>query len=259
MRRLIVEEPVSRPAIWSTRVAWFALAVTVMAVVFLRFGWVEAASGLVPLAAGLGLAVLAVGLALAAFVRVWSQGRRGLGRAVRGVLIAALVLGWPGWLAVRAVTLPPIADVSTDIEDPPAFSRSRAALAARGGRVPPEIGQAERRQQAAAYPEVSPLLLEVSAEEAFDFAVRAAQSRGWQLVESQKPGGRMGLGHIEAVDRTFLLRLPDDVTVRVRPLADGARIDVRSASRIGRHDLGQNARRIRRYLDEITELAEAEQ
>jgi uncharacterized protein (DUF1499 family) len=70
-----------------------------------------------------------------------------------------------------------------------------------------------------------------------------------------RPGGRLGLGRIEAIDRTFLLRIPDDITVRIRPRADGARIDVRSASRIGNHDLGENARRIRRYLDEVSALA----
>jgi uncharacterized protein (DUF1499 family) len=49
--------------------------------------------------------------------------------------------------------------------------------------------------------------------------------------------------------------MPDDVTVRIRPRADGARIDVRSASRIGRHDFGTNAARIRRFLDELSNLA----
>jgi uncharacterized protein (DUF1499 family) len=78
---------------------------------------------------------------------------------------------------------------------------------------------------------------------------------GWRIIEAVKPGGRMGLGRLEAVDRTFLLRLPDDVTVRIRPRADGTRIDVRSASRIGTHDLGANAARIRRFLDEVSNLA----
>jgi uncharacterized protein (DUF1499 family) len=69
------------------------------------------------------------------------------------------------------------------------------------------------------------------------------------------PGGRVGLGRLEAIDRTFLLRLPDDITVRIRGRADGSRIDVRSASRLGTHDLGQNARRIRAYLEEVSNLA----
>jgi uncharacterized protein (DUF1499 family) len=57
------------------------------------------------------------------------------------------------------------------------------------------------------------------------------------------------------VDRTLLLRLPDDITVRIRPRADGTRIDIRSASRLGHHDFGANAARIRRFLEEVSELA----
>lgn len=259
MRRLIAEEPVSRPAVWSPRVAWFALAVTLIAVVTLRFQLVEAGPGLASLGAGLALALLAIALALLAFARIWSEGRRGLGRALKGVFLALLVLGWPGFYAARALTLPPLNDVSTDLEDPPAFARSRTALAARGGRAPAEVGPEARAGQAKAYPDLSPLILEIPADQAFELARRAAEARGWQVVDAVRPGGRMGVGHIEAVDRTFLLRLADDVTVRVRPRADGARIDVRSASRIGTHDLGRNAQRIRRYLEEVSTLAEDEE
>jgi uncharacterized protein (DUF1499 family) len=112
-----------------------------------------------------------------------------------------------------------------------------------------------RRLQRPAYPQVAPLTLDLAPEEAFEIARKAAERRGWRIVESVPPGGRIGLGRIEAVDRTFLLRLPDDVTVRLRPRADGTRIDVRSASRLGRHDFGANAARIRRYLDEVSGLA----
>jgi uncharacterized protein (DUF1499 family) len=40
----------------------------------------------------------------------------------------------------------------------------------------------------------------------------------------------------------------DDVVVRIRDLNGGSRIDVWSSSRVGRHDLGRNARRILRFL-----------
>ena len=255
MRRLIVEEPVSRMAVWALRIAWFAVAVTLIAVALLRFGSVELRSGLVAVGAGLALALGAVGLAFAAFVRIWTEGRRGLGRAVWGLLLALLVLAYPGWFAVRVLTLPALTDVSTDIDDPPAFSRSRAAMEARGGRVPPDVPAEERRKQREAYPQLGPLSLDVPPDEAYELVRRAAVNRGWQVIEATRPGGRVGLGRLEAIDRTFLLRIPDDVTVRIRPRADGTRIDVRSASRIGRHDLGQNARRIRGFLEEVANLA----
>jgi uncharacterized protein (DUF1499 family) len=259
MRRLIIEEPVSRAALWAPRVAWFALAVTLMAVAVIRFGLVELMPGVAALVAGLFLAVEAAGLALFAFVRIWMEGRRGLGKAIRGLVLALLILGYPGYFAVRALVRPPLNDVSTDIDDPPTFSRSRAALEARGGRIPPDVTPDVRRLQRQAYPQIAPLTLDLPAEQVYDLVRRAAQSRGWQIIEAARPGGRVGLGRLEAVDRTFLLRLPDDITVRIRPRADGARIDVRSASRIGQHDLGQNAQRIQRFLEEVANLAIAVQ
>ena len=56
-----------------------------------------------------------------------------------------------------------------------------------------------------------------------------------------------------AIGVDFVLNIGSNL--RIRPRADGSRVDVRSASRIGTHDLGQNARRIRAYLEEISNLA----
>src|SRR5688500_11708861 len=139
MRRLIIEEPVTRAARWALPVAWFALAVTLMAVALIRFQLVELLPGFVALAAGLFLALEAAGLAFLAFVRIWREGRRGVGRAVKALLLAFVILAYPGWFALKALALPPLTDVSTDVVDPPVFSRSRAALESRDGRVPPDV------------------------------------------------------------------------------------------------------------------------
>ncbi|HEY8564030.1 MAG TPA: DUF1499 domain-containing protein [Beijerinckiaceae bacterium] len=255
MRRLILEEPVSRAAIWSPRVAAFAIAVTVIAVILVRFGRIELLPGAVSIATGLVLAGVAVLLALAAFARVWTEGRRGLGSAVYGLVLAAFVLGYPGFYALRGLTLPRLTDVTTDIDQPPTFSRSQAAFEARGGRVPADPPAETRQRQRDAYPFVAPLTLDLPPQEAYEIVRQAALNRGWSIVEASRPGGRLGLGRLDAVDRSFLLRLPDDVTVRLRPRADGTRIDVRSASRYGGHDYGANARRIRNFLDEVSNLA----
>jgi uncharacterized protein (DUF1499 family) len=255
MRRLIIEEPVSRPAQWSPLVASFALAVTVMAVLLIRLSRVDYAAGFAALGFGLGLALVAVLLAFLAFLRIWQEGRRGLGSAVRGLVLGIAILGYPSWFALRAATLPAINDISTDTENPPAFSRSRAVLEARNQRIPPDVPREAREAQREAYAQIAPLSLDVAPDEAFELVRKAATNLGWQVIEAVKPGGRIVLGRLEAIDRTFLLRLPDDVTVRLRPRADGTRIDVRSASRIGDRDFGTNASRIRRFLDEVSNLA----
>ncbi|MCG7392436.1 DUF1499 domain-containing protein [Microvirga sp. ACRRW] len=255
MRRLIIEEPYSRPARWSPMLAWFALVVTVLSALLIRFNRIDYQSGFVALGLGLVIALIAVALSLVAFIRIWQEGRRGLGSAIKGMILAALVLGYPAFLGLKAVTLPAINDVSTDTEDPPAFSRSRSALDARQGRVPPEVGPGDRELQREAYVQIAPLTLDIPPEDAFPLMRKAAEDLGWQIIEAVPPGGRTGIGRLEAVDRSMLLKLPEDITVRIRPRVDGTRIDIRSASRIGHHDLGTNAARIRKFLEEASNLA----
>lgn len=255
MRRLILEEPYSRPARWSPMLAWFALVVVVLSALLIRFGRIDYPSGFVAMGLGLAIALVAVGLALIAFIRIWQEGRRGLGSAIKGLVLASLVLAYPAYMGLRAATLPAINDITTDTEDPPVFSRSRAALEARGGRVPPDVPPEQRELQREAYVQIAPLTLDIAPEDAFPLVRKAAENLGWQIVEAVPPGGRSGVGRLEAVDRTLILKIPDDITVRIRPRVDGTRIDIRSASRIGNHDLGTNAKRIRAFLEEASNLA----
>ena len=99
MRRLIIEEPVSRPAKWSPALAWFALVVTVLAMLLIRFGRIDYQSGFIALGAGVAIALLAVVMSLLGFVRIWQEGRQGLGSAIKGLVLAAFVLAYPGFLA----------------------------------------------------------------------------------------------------------------------------------------------------------------
>jgi uncharacterized protein (DUF1499 family) len=255
MRRLIIEEPFSRPAKWSPTLAWFALAVTALAVLLIRFGRIDYQSGFIALGAGIVIALLAVAFSFVGFIRIWQEGRRGLGSAIKGLIVAMLVLAYPGFMALQALTRPAITDVSTDTDDPPAFSRSRAALQARDGRVPPDVPPEAREMQRASYVQIAPLTLDIGPDEAFAIVRKAAENLGWQVVEAVPPGGRVGLGRLDAIDRSLILKVPYDITIRVRPRVDGTRIDIRSASRFGSHDLGANAGHIRDFLEEASNLA----
>ena len=57
-----------------------------------------------------------------------------------------------------------------------------------------------------------------------------------------------GVAHVDAIDKSLFFGFPSDVTIRVTPLANSTRIDVRSVIRVGKHDFGANARRIRKFL-----------
>ena len=78
----------------------------------------------------------------------------------------------------------------------------------------------------------------------------------YQIIAEDPPGPRKP-GVIEAVDRTLVIGFYDDVIVRVTAEQGRARIDVRSASRYGAHDLGRNAARVRRLLVELQTRADA--
>jgi uncharacterized protein (DUF1499 family) len=62
----------------------------------------------------------------------------------------------------------------------------------------------------------------------------------------------------EATDESLWFGFIDDIVVRVRPDGSGARVDMRSVSRVGRSDLGVNAARMRPYLQELSERLEVE-
>lgn len=250
MRRLVLEQPLSRAAIWSVRLALFAVVVSIYGIILVRGGQ-QNLPGLAALASGFVLAVLALALALAGGITIWSRGLKGSGRIAAATAIGLALLAAPAYALVQVVRLPELNDIVTDIDDPPSFSRSRVVLAARGGHVPAELPRERRLVQRDAYQKLVPIITELPAEEAFDIAFRAARNLGWNVVESTVPGGRSGTGRIEAIATTRLLRFHDDITIRIRARADGSRIDMRSASRLGRHDLGANAARIRAFADEV--------
>jgi uncharacterized protein (DUF1499 family) len=97
----------------------------------------------------------------------------------------------------------------------------------------------------------------MEANEAYQLALEAAKARGWRIVDAIAPSVREGVGHIDASEKSLFLGFVDDIAIRIKPLANQTRIDIRSASRVGRHDFGVNAQRIEKFAAEVQELAQA--
>jgi len=186
-------------------------------------------------------------------------------RGVIAILIGVLAIALPYavktetdsvWASAR--TLPFIHDVTTDREDPPMFTDAIMALRNASQSNPADyIGKRTRSRdgsegdlvsdlQAAGYPDIVPMQSEMSRDEAYQAALDAAQSFGWEIVTNDSDAGI-----IEATDTTFWYGFKDDVIIRVRSADSGSVIDMRSLSRIGGSDLGKNADRIRAFRDEI--------
>jgi uncharacterized protein (DUF1499 family) len=250
-RRRFVDERTSRLALWARRCAVFSLVTTVVAIVVLRSDMLELFPALAAAAAALMFSVIAIVLALGAFAVIWRDGIGGAGHALAAMAIGLMLLGYPAYLGVLAYRLPMINDITTDPLDPPRFD-ILARLRPRG--TVDYAGLYAAEQQRAAYADIEPLIVNATPRRAYEAAIAVMLRHKWRVVVDRPPevAGRRD-GQIEAVARTPIMGFRDDVAVRVRPDGDGARIDVRSASRYGRHDFGTNASRIRSLIEEIDE------
>ena len=141
--------------------------------------------------------------------------------------------------------MPPINDITTDPVNPPAFVTITTAM--RGADAAPlSYDPGFAAQQAAAYPEVRPLIVELPPAEVFPKMFAAARAMGWAIVSSDPASGR-----IEATATVPWWGFKDDIVVVMSPDGIGTRVDVRSKSRVGKSDLGVNAARIQEYLGRI--------
>jgi uncharacterized protein (DUF1499 family) len=186
-----------------------------------------------------GVALALIGLALGPRAgRNWGLAAIAL---VAGVVAAAIPLRFQK----QAERVPPIHDITTDIADPPAFVAVLPLRAAAPN--PADYGGPEiAAQQQAAYPDITPLVLPTPPAAAFGAALAEARDMGWDIVAADSSAGR-----IEATATTRWFGFKDDVVIRVRPDAQGSRVDARSVSRVGKSDLGTNAARIREYLEAL--------
>ncbi len=241
--RRVPADPTSRLAIWARRFAGFAVAVLLLAILIVRAGILEIVPSLATVGGTLILAGVALVLALAAFVVIWREGLGGFGMAMTALLVGIAILGYPAYLGAKAYRLPAISDVTTDPIDPPRFE-AIARLRARDANPIVYAGLRAAELQKSAYPTIEPLLVSVAPPIAFEAAVQVINKRKWRIVDARAPQVGRREGRIEAVARTAIFGFRDDVVLRVRPDPDGARIDIRSTSRYGRHDFGTNAARV---------------
>jgi uncharacterized protein (DUF1499 family) len=248
-------------------------------VVLLRVGMIAAIIGLVLLiVAGPGyrlrllplvpaLLATALGFVLSLLAIViggigWLFRRRATRPLPRGtnfvLALDALVAIFGIYFVVHASGAPPIHDVTTDVDDPPAFKAVLAARTATGAVNPPDYHRSEQMRgatldiaaaQRKAYPNILPIDSTVPPATLMPLAEKAARDMGWEIVVTDPADGRL-----EATATTAYFGFKDDIVVRIRATSSGSRIDVRSESRIGLGDAGTNAHRVSTYLGKLQAL-----
>lgn len=240
---------------WAGRIALFVVCLLLLVIALHRFNALTTPVTLNAFAAAFAGAAIAVLLGLYATVRIWRRGDGGAASAVTGILLGLAVLAWPVVYTLLHPRLPAISDVTTDPASPPRF----AVLAQRAAGMNSPVYRAEAAQaQLKAYPDLRTFIMERPVEEAFELVEEAVRKLKWKVVSSEPPVLRPSkAGILEASEQTLIIGFWDDIVIRVEGSVNRARIDVRSASRYGRSDFGQNANRVRRFMVELQARVDA--
>lgn len=188
--------------------------------------------------------------------------RRGIAAALIALAIPVAGIGYGMYVRAQAQDIPPIHDISTDVDDPPGFSP--AVIDARAA-VPSgnSLDLASKRTgdgraftdvQRQAYGDITHISTGLAPGEVWDAALALAREQGWRIGHTDRDAGV-----IEASVTSFWYGFTDDIAIRIRPEGTGARVDMRSVSRVGRSDLGANAARMRPYLAELRTRIQTEE
>lgn len=177
------------------------------------------------------------------------------GRSFIGLLTVAIALAGgasiyygPISMAKAGASVPPIHDISTDTNTPPLFVDILALRA--DAPNPASYDTEQTAQQLEAFPDIQTILVSgKSYDEVFSAAQAALQSMDVKIIAASKEDGRL-----EAVWTSKAFGFKDDVVVRILPEDQNVFfVDIRSKSRFGRSDLGENAKRIRVFMAAFNE------
>lgn len=277
---------------WRIKVAIFALAVSIFAVLWFAIAALGTKFGLWPWQVGLGqmtisigpgIAMLALGLSIVAQIiaLIKAPRKQAFILALGATLIAAFCMFRLAGLGAQAGSLPPLHDIQTNWADPVQFSEPlMAARAAQGetnpvldaptvpdyaeerwpgtaGRLVSEIQEEAESKEAGkstVYPKMETLYFSQSPKEVAAVAERIIDGKGWDILPPDTSND--DLVQIEATATSGWFGFKDDVAVRLRAVDGVTAVDIRSTSRVGLSDLGANSSRVYGLMVELEDRAE---
>src|ERR1700716_2725656 len=250
-------EPVSSLALWARNLAVFSVVAVLVSIIIVRFGFLEMKPALATLFGALACAGVSILVGLAAFVAIWQNGAQGRSRILLALLIDAVVLAYPAYLGLQYRKLPPLHDITTDPIDPPRFDALARLRTGEGANTAVYAGLYSAELQRQYYPDIQTVELEVPVARAYEVTLALVNKRKWLVIDERAPQLPRRIGRIEAVARTPIMGFREDVSIRVTPDGEDSRVDIRSSSRYFESDLGSNAARVTRLIDDINSAAES--
>lgn len=244
------EAPVSRAAALGRRIAVFSAIVFVTAGLAHRYGLLSTPDLIPVLGVVAALALLSLTFAARGLVQLWTFGGEGGGNVVACILVAGLVLTPMTVFLYLGLTLPALNDISTDTDDPPFLAWAAKVRTPGMNRVEPFTPE-KRKLQLDSYPAATGRRYGAPISQVADAVSDVLDDRGWAVVERPAAPSDATEITIEALARTPVLGFPVDVAIRLIDEGASTYVDMRSASRYGSHDFGDNARRIEAFLSSL--------
>ncbi len=227
---------------WSLRCAIFALALMVVAVLLHRFGRIETGPFLSVMALGALIAALGLVLSVIGLIGLWLHGYAGGRRAAAALALCLIALAPFDYAFYKALTLPRVADISTDLTDPP-----QLGFGGKSGLNP--------ALQSAAYPEVTGRRYGTPGESLLALVERLVSEAGWRIIVRRGNLDAAGEMLLEAEATSLIIGFKDQIVIRVTDEGDTSYVDMRSRSGFGEYDMGANAARIAKFMQALDALA----
>lgn len=245
-----IERPMAPGAVWTRRLGWFSFVLLATIALAHRFGLVETPDLVPLLGAVLAVVLAALAIGVSAHRRYWYFGDRGGSDIFWGFFWSFATMAPLALAAYWYFAYPALVDVSTDTDDPPSMAT------ASGLRTPdmnpiaaPTQEQAARQKEA--YPLVEGRRYELGLERVLPAVEALVARRGWTVTGGQDSVGVALETTMEALAHSPLLSLPSDVAIRIADEGTATFVDMRSASRYGSRDFGDNAALISAFFSDL--------
>jgi len=238
----------SKAARWSPRLAMLALFLLFTTILCQYF--VDMNIKLLAGAIGLCGFVAACGFAasIRGFVDLWTHGDKGGHASVKGILFSLITLIPTSSLLILWLTLPPLYDVATDLENPPPFLAAVRPVTA----LPIHVTLvAQTEEQRTAWSQLSGRRYDGAPDRILNAVESVLVERGWELV-TQKGRPSEDAEILVAARANFgFIRLVHDISIRLRDEDDTTFVDMRAAARDLARDFGLGSHYITGFMNEL--------
>lgn len=266
----------SRAALWCQRLAIVSLPFLLLTVLLHRYERVTTQQSFWLFAFAIAMLTLSLLLGLRAAADLWEKGYKGGRATVNGIALSLLLLTPFGIQFLNAVENPALNDVATDVVRPPQWLGTTT--------MAPEYEDWQARTIVNDYPNLIARRYNAPPERVLASVSGILERWAWQVnasanlpdagetadggeeapegevlaggpvespEEASNEDGRLPDMLLQAEARTFIMRLPSRIIVRLTDAGDSTLVDMRSASDWAGHDFGVNARHIRQFLEAL--------